>query len=1034
LRAPRAQAPGKTGSNVADERGRRKLGKAIPSELSAAAGVIGSWLDDLERSGNRLVGTRTRASLQGLFERCAANGGLVTAAEELAAGCSADHLDQAIRLLEKRALSALCADELDDGADETITAFLAALHEVSRKRSGKARAVTPTPSRSAGASPPAAEPATMWRAAADIQAARGTQGVVQALLDWAVRLSAAPGAVWWQQEENGERLIARRTSGLKLVGRARVLQPAEDFWRPDPDTPVAIPVITLSPERQDHAAFLTRVGAAAALIVRAHDGERWVGALSVHQADLPHGAVCFLAALTQQAAAALRARELEVRRRQLAEGHRSCVAELGHALASALDLKGLLTAVCRLALRLTGAEGCYLLLSEEQGPPVLRVREDARPSVCGLDAPLLSSIVELASAAFPDAPWWQPSSGHGEPATRLQQAGIGSLLGLPLPIRSEPLGALILVSERRNAFSALDREMVAAFAAQSAVAIENLQLFEDMQRRLLEMADLTWVSTHIAATLDAGRIAATVAEGAAKALSAPRTAMLLAQGRKQLVPVPAGCLAMPEEADALPPEASHLGTQVLDSGVPLAVVDAELEGYGEDPLVKWLQVRSLLCAPMMTQQGLHGILVVGDTQPRRFQTHTKALLAAYANQGALALQSALLHQDVVRHLHELTKLFELSQKLATSHELSGALEVVLGYACEILEAPLGLLMLCEPKTRELVVKAVRGFSAQASIESSIRLRPGEGMAGKAAQCGTVLTSADVRRDGRFRYRDVARQEGLRSGVCAPMMAGGRAVGVLNLYRPTTQEFTEEEQRLLAAVANSAALAVENAYLRQEAQERSQFLAALMGEINHRVRNSLQSVAGLLRMELRRPDQLSADQAIKRGIAHIQTVAVVHELMPTREFEFVDAKQVARRVLELTVQAVAPAGQHGRPAVTAQVSGARVMLPSQKATSLALILGELVDNALRHGLPEAGPAKLTVSLAEAGGEVVVQVKDNGPGLPADFDLGSSPGLGLSIAKGVAQSDLEGKLELESKAGLTARVRFPKSRGGPTGPPR
>jgi two-component sensor histidine kinase len=129
--------------------------------------------------------------------------------------------------------------------------------------------------------------------------------------------------------------------------------------------------------------------------------------------------------------------------------------------------------------------------------------------------------------------------------------------------------------------------------------------------------------------------------------------------------------------------------------------------------------------------------------------------------------------------------------------------------------------------------------------------------------------------------------------------------------------------------------------------------------------------------------------------------------------------VARRVLDLTSQAVLGSGK-----VAAHVSGARVMLPSQKATSLAIILGELVDNALRHGLSNAKPGRLAISLAEAGGEVVVQVKDNGVGLPAGFDLTTSPGLGLSIAKGVAERDLGGKLELESKAGLTVRIRFPK----------
>ncbi len=1003
---------------MGDERGHRKLSKTTHSGLSGAAGILDDWLDDLERFGNGLLGAGGRAQLLEEFSECAADRESYSPSDDLWAGCSCSDLAEAARALEKRALSSLCSGELGDGADEAAMAFASALQRAAR-RTAAAAAPCDTP-----AFHPATEAETMWKASGDIHAADGASEVIRVLVEWAARVSDAEGVVWWEQERDGGRLVARRAIGVRLTGQARVIRPSEEFWRQNPQTGETSPVVALSAEREDHAAFLTRVGATGGLVVRAHDGERWVGALSVHRGDLPHHAVCSLVALTQQAAAALRAQDVEERRRQLAEGHRICIAELGHALASALDLKGLLAAICRLALRTTGADACYLLLSDDQGPPMLRMARDERRSTLTLNATTLSAVVELTSAIPPDQPWWQPGAEDAELIRNLQEAGARSLLGLRLPIHGEPLGTIILIGEGENALAALDRELAAAFAAQSAVAIENLQLFEEMQRRLLEMTDLTWMSTHIAALLDASRISSIVAEGAARALSAPRAAILLADGRNGLFPVPASCLALPEEASALPPEAKHVGTEALEARGPMAIADAELEGSSEDALVRWLGARSLLCAPMLTQQGLRGVLVVGDTRPHRFPTHAKALLAAYANQGALALQSALLYQDVVRHLDDLSKLSELSQKLGASPDLKEALHEVLRYASEMVDAPRGMLMLYDQGTRELVVKATHGFPPDASIESDVRFKPGEGMIGKAAQCGAVLTSADSLRDGRVRYREIARREGLRAAICAPLMARGRAVGVLSLYRPIPGEFTGEEKRLVAAIANSAALAVENAYLHNEAQERSQFLAALMGEINHRVRNSLQSVAGLLRMELKRPRRLSTEQAIKRGIAHIQTVAVVHELMPTREFQFVDLKQVARRVINLTSQAVLVSGMPARPAVSTQVSGARVMLPSQKATSLAIILNELVDNALRHGLTNAKHGRLAISLAEAGGEVVVQIKDNGVGLPAGFDLPSSPGLGLSIAKGVAERDLGGTLELEGNAGLTVRIRFPK----------
>lgn len=864
---------------------------------------------------------------------------------------------------------------------------------------------------------PADEGGKLWQATSEIQTAGDAAGVRQVLVEEACRLSGASSAVWWEHDGSDDRLVARATSGVKLAGRARTIRTPGEFWCAGEQ--VGSPIVLLSPRQKNHAAFLKRVHSRSALIIRAHDGERWRGALSVHREGFEHGIADLLVALTQQAAAALRVRELHEQRRDAAESHRQCISELAEAFGSAVNLDGLLAAVCQLATRTCQADTCLLFLAGDEEPLRLRAQADSRPIAKVVDPEVTSAAAERARRSRTGEVLWQEEGEGGQPGAALQRAGFQSVLGAVLPIRGKPLGCLILLSEQRNAFSSADRDLMLSFAAQAAVAIENLQLFEDMQQRLLEMADLTWVSTHVAATLEIDRISAVVAEGAAKALDMPTAALFLADRQGELRPIGAGCYGTPHQSEGPLPAGGHLGSEVLASGGPLGVSDVEHDKRTDDPLVKWLGVRSVLCAPMIAQQGLRGLLVVGDQQPRSSSTHMAALLSAYANQAALALQSALLHQDMVQHSSELSKLFELSQKLASSPGLSVTLQTVLSYATELLQAPAGAVMLLDPETKEFVVKATHGFPAEAALHYPLKLSRGEGLAGKAVQSGTVLASADLSRDGRSRLRDAARLGGLRSGVSAPLISQGRSVGVLNLYRLTSQEFTENEKQLLMAIANSAAVAIENAHLYREAQERSQFVTALMGEISHRMRNSLQTVAALLRMELKRPQRRSTEDALKRGIARVQTMAVVHELMRAREFQFVDMKRAARRIVDLTCQTVA-----GRQKVETQVSGARVMLPSQKATSAALILSELTDNALRHGLQKAKDRKIDVSLAESGGEVVIQVKDSGVGLPPEFGREDAPGLGLSIVKGVVEQDLGGKMEFETGGGLTVRVRFPK----------
>jgi two-component system, sensor histidine kinase PdtaS len=259
--------------------------------------------------------------------------------------------------------------------------------------------------------------------------------------------------------------------------------------------------------------------------------------------------------------------------------------------------------------------------------------------------------------------------------------------------------------------------------------------------------------------------------------------------------------------------------------------------------------------------------------------------------------------------------------------------------------------------------------------------------------------------------------GLGAAIAAPLISRGRVVGVLNLYRKSTSRFADTDLHLLMSLANTAAVAIENANLWHEAQQRSEFVTAMLSEVNHRMRNSLQSVAGLLRMELERPQARSAEEVVRRAVTHVQSVAAVHEVLREQDLQFVDMKEVALRVARISHR-----GGRER-AVDIEVTGARVMLPSQKAISVAQLLNELLDNALRHGLVGQEGGKVFVSLAEVGGEVVLQVRDTGVGAPGGVVPEDSPGLGLKIVRGLVE-ELGGRVEFEGRQGFTVRIRFPK----------
>jgi len=994
-----------TAYEVSDQSAGTGLGGESEPLPAAADVLFECWLDDLEESGNGLLESCGRIDLRAAFKGWFASRSSHVCFDGLADRCAPDDVRAAALLLRRRVSAVPPRDTGGQQAKNGLLTFASSMLSACEER----------PSAGDEESQASVRPsAALAEAAVAIQSASSAGGVVRAAMDAALRLFRAKSAIWWEQQP-GPVLAATSARGVRPAAHARTLRVDADFWQAREGAAPA--VLQLSPERPEHAAVLESLGATSAFFARARSGRRWIGALSVQDGEFEPEQADLLAALVQQVAAALRALSLAADKRQLTDAQHRSTSELGVALGSALSLDELLELICRSTRELVRADTSLLYLAASGGELELRASAGEPVADDPRVAAALRGLAEEARTQPLGNAVWRTGNGGRSPGAAVRKADILSVLGLALTIRGDAVGALVLLDRKPNAFTSTQRQMMAAYAVQAAVAVENLQLVDDMQRRLLEMADLTWVSTRISSTLDVERIAATMADAAAKALDVPRAALFLADEEGRCSPIPKGCQGMPGPERGPLPAGAHLGSEALATGVPQAVTDAEREGYAEDPLVNWMGVRSLLCIPMVAQQGLRGLLVMGDENARTFPSHTLALLSAYANQTALALQSASLYEDVVRHLSQLSNLFAVSQTLASSLELTQTLERVLDSAAELLDAPVCSVMLVDPESKELVIKAARGLRPDHALATP--LKPGEGLAGRAAQSGVPLASADIRRDGRFKHRVSARQRGLHAAICAPLIARGRTVGVLNLYRRSSSKFTEDNKDLVMSLANSAAVAIENARLYEEAQERAQFLTAMMGEINHRMRNTLQAVAGLLRMELESPRARSKADALRRGIARLQSVAVVHDMTRASKLEFVDVKQAARQIVQLSCQTVAPEKR-----IETRVSGARVMLPSQQATSVAMILSELVDNALRHGLAGVAQGCISVNLAEGGGDVVIEVKDNGVGLPKGFDLESKSGLGLKVVKGLVEEDLGGTLELDTRKALTVRARFPK----------
>jgi len=234
----------------------------------------------------------------------------------------------------------------------------------------------------------------------------------------------------------------------------------------------------------------------------------------------------------------------------------------------------------------------------------------------------------------------------------------------------------------------------------------------------------------------------------------------------------------------------------------------------------------------------------------------------------------------------------------------------------------------------------------------------------------------------------------------PLMPAGVPIGALVLVR----DVTEVRRRDRALVTKDATIR----------------------EIHHRVKNNLQTVASLLRLQARRVHQPEAKAALEESVRRVASIALVHETLSISGNEAVEFDGIVDRVASAAMEVAAT-----ESTVTVRREGTFGVLPAEIATSLVMVLNELLLNAVEHGFPASGmaePPEVLVSAHRERKQLQVTVADNGRGLPADFDVAASQRLGLQIVQALVTGELRGSIELRNRAegGTEATLIVPLSR--------
>jgi two-component sensor histidine kinase len=190
-------------------------------------------------------------------------------------------------------------------------------------------------------------------------------------------------------------------------------------------------------------------------------------------------------------------------------------------------------------------------------------------------------------------------------------------------------------------------------------------------------------------------------------------------------------------------------------------------------------------------------------------------------------------------------------------------------------------------------------------------------------------------------------------------------------------------------------------------------------MHHRIKNNLQTVAMLMQLQIPNAEHLDTGYVLESNIHRIRSIAAVHEVLSNKGFRLVDVKDVLERVTQMTVETMTLPDQE----ITIDIFGEPLLLSSRAATSLTLVVNELVQNALEHAFEDRRQGRVEISLGHSPDEVVVIVRDDGRGLSPGY----TPGLGLEIAEILVTDDLNGRLKFNQPAfgGTEVSLRLPRS---------